>query len=117
MSEALKPCPFCGADIAQLREGSDLMWVYGLECRAEGPPSLKTGGNSSAIAAWNRRAPSVTREEIAARLLAHDEESTEDWAVNYIKMGMNDADHSIMEEVANEYLARADAILALFGGE
>ena len=57
MSEALKPCPFCGADIAQLREGSDLMWGYCLECRAEGPPSLKTGGNSSAIAAWNRRAP------------------------------------------------------------
>ncbi len=100
MSEALKPCPFCGADIAQLREGSDLMWGYCLECRADGPPSLKTGGNSSAIAAWNRRAPSVTRGQIAAAIHAHCTLSRAD----------------IAQDVDGAREA-ADAILALFGGE
>ena len=116
MSEALKPCPFCGADIAQLREGSDLMWGYCLECRAEGPPSLKTGGNSSAIAAWNRRAPSVTREEIAEaaeRILAEDAEGC------FHHLGMKSPDDCINRECPCRRLTLgiADAILALFGGE
>ena len=93
------------------------IWAEGFDANETKGETIAAIYRAMAALDPNRRAPSVTREEIAARLLAHDEESTEDWAVNYIKMGMNDADHSIMEEVANEYLARADAILALFGGD
>ena len=67
-------------------------------------------------AAWNRRAPSVTREEIAEaaeRILAEDAEGC------FHHLGMKSPDDCINRECPCRRLTLgiADAILALFGGE
>lgn len=55
--ELLKPCPFCGADVAKVADWSDVdgkeYWVFCQQCAAAtGHCETREG----AIEAWNRRA-------------------------------------------------------------
>ena len=70
-SPKLKPCPFCGADSAVLRQrGEWHFWVVWCQrCNAEVEAPLK----DIAIANWNRRASAIDTEALRKIAdLAHD---------------------------------------------
>lgn len=70
MSEKLKPCPFCGAS-DQVHFSVDRAWhntfVRCWKCNATGPWQYgDMDETESAVAAWNRCAPSADKAGVAA---------------------------------------------------
>ena len=53
MSDALKPCPFCGSNEVHVVEAGPGNWVSCLDCDSDGPV---VGTIEKAVAAWNTRA-------------------------------------------------------------
>ena len=62
MSEALKPCPFCGGPAVIFDEGI----CYEAHCKCGIDLMIHAGDMDGAVAAWNRRAPSPSQEEALA---------------------------------------------------
>jgi len=59
MSEALKPCPFCGSKHLRVKVGDFCCWVECDDCEAEGPFLILRGSKrirEKGIKAWNTRA-------------------------------------------------------------
>ena len=55
MTDALKPCPFCGGEAECIEETDWEIGCYNGQCATE--PSVWTLSKERAIAAWNTRAP------------------------------------------------------------
>jgi Lar family restriction alleviation protein len=73
----LKPCPWCGGEVVMPRNiGAAFHWVDCVECLADGP---KTATRAEAIAAWNRRTPAVSREELEKRITEEIKRWQEEW--------------------------------------
>src|SRR3546814_82932 len=83
VTEALKPCPFCGSDAMRLIEVSPLHEgkfrvshdhaITGFDCYVSGPIRV---GEAAAIAAWNTR----HRSQDTARSADVGREALEGWA-------------------------------------
>jgi Lar family restriction alleviation protein len=69
MSEALKPCPFCGGTETRLQRGGvddECTYIQCLSCEAGGPTSTPRG--ETAIELWDTRAPVVPNEPTQAQI-------------------------------------------------
>lgn len=56
--QKLLPCPFCGGEPLTMQDGTVVMIGGWIECRRCGARSIDSARVLTAVAAWNRRAPS-----------------------------------------------------------
>ena len=68
MTDALKPCPFCGG-LAKASSASGAESVSQVQCNRCGAATNCFMYRSEAIAAWNRRAPVEITDEMIGRAL------------------------------------------------
>lgn len=103
MNNELKPCPFCGNDLLEMkdRKNAALTWyfVWCPKCGAGGPNGISN--KDSAVAFWNRaRAPVITD----SGEMITDKQPTPDWimlaAVMYQAAGAYNMPARIMDMLA-----------------
>lgn len=110
MSDELLPCPFCGAQpvVRNPRWTNDSMYAYCVSCDARGP----YGENKkTAIAAWNRRTPTMPADVRATmrEALTYRKAQTEKFVATVGRYGLTSSEHANRIAAIDAALAWIDA--------
>ena len=99
----LKPCPFCGHRMAEVKEIKTASHLFGVECAA---CNASTGWRSSkkkAVQAWNARTGiSHAMQEEMLSMLLELQECSEYWSEYYVPIGLVDRLNAVITKAKGE---------------